>query len=45
MITLVLAMNLMGGIVAQAQDAPERSLSLELFGAQNIVGIAIINCN
>ena len=26
-------------IVAQAQDAPERSLSLELFGAQNTVGI------
>ena len=45
MITLLLAMGLMGGVVTQAQEAPERSLSLELFGAQNIVGIAIINCN
>ncbi len=39
LLTLLLAMSLMGGFVAQAQDAPERSLSLELFGAQNTVGI------
>jgi hypothetical protein len=39
LLTLLLAMCLMGGFVAQAQDAPERSLSLELFGAQNTVGI------
>ena len=39
LMTLLLAMCLMGGVVAQAQDAPERSLSLELFGAQNTVGI------
>ena len=39
LMTLLLAMTLMGGFVAQAQDAPERSLSLELFGAQNTVGI------
>ena len=39
LMTLLLAMCLMGGFVAQAQDAPERSLSLELFGAQNTVGI------
>ena len=39
LLTLLLAMCLMGGVVAQAQDAPERSLSLELFGAQNTVGI------
>ena len=36
---LLLAMSLMGGVVAQAQDAVWRSLSLELFGAQNTVGI------
>ena len=35
----LLAMCLMGGFVAQAQEVPERSLSLELFGAQNTVGI------
>jgi len=29
----------MGAIVAQAQEGAERSLSLELFGAQNTVGI------
>lgn len=37
--TLLLAMCLMGGFVAQAQEVPERCLSLELFGAQNTVGI------
>ena len=36
---LLLAMSLMGGVVAQAQDAVWRSLSLELFVAQNTVGI------
>lgn len=39
LLTLLLAMCLMGGFVAQAQEVPERSLSLELFGAQNTVGI------
>jgi hypothetical protein len=39
LMTLLLAMSLMGGIVAQAQEGTERSLSLELFGAQNTVGI------
>ena len=39
LMTLLLAMTLIGCIVAQAQNAPERSLSLELFGAQNTVGI------
>lgn len=39
LMTLLLAMSLMGSVVAQAQDAVCRSLSLELFGAQNTVGI------
>lgn len=39
LMTLLLAMCLMGAIVAQAQEGAERSLSLELFGAQNTVGI------
>ena len=39
LMTLLLAISLMGAIVAQAQEGTERSLSLELFGAQNTVGI------
>ena len=39
LMSLMLAMCLLGSMAAQAQDAPERSLSLELFGAQNTVGI------
>ena len=39
LMTLLLAMCLLGGMAVQAQDAPERNLSLELFGAQNTVGI------
>ena len=39
LLTLLLAMCLLGGMAAQAQEGTERSISIEALGVHNIVGV------
>ena len=39
LMTLLLAMCLLGGLAAQAQEGTERSISIEALGVHNIVGV------